>query len=459
MTQTVRQTLSIPALLTASLAMAVLLWLLLLSGPARAIEVQRVVSPGGIEAWLVQDHTNPIISLELAFRGGAALDPAGKEGLATMVSGLIDEGSGDLDSQAFQGTLEQLSIRLSFDSGFDAFDGSLRTLTQNRDKAFELLRLAITEPRFDEEPVERIRAQILAGIKARENDADRIAARTFRRLMFDGHAYAREVDGTEASIAAVTREDLADFVKRRFARSNLTIGVAGDIDAAELSRLLDETFLMLPEEPADEGIEDVEVQAKGDVVVVQQDVPQSSVVLGHGGIKRDDPDFYAAYVVNYILGGGSFASRLYEEVREKRGLAYSVYSYLNGLDHGALVIGGVGTANERVAESVALIREEWARMAGSGPSAEELEAAKTYLTGSYALRMTSSGRIAGMLVGIQLEDLGIDYIDKRNGYIEAVTLEDAQRVAARLYDPESLSVVVVGQPEGLEPTREAPEGS
>lgn len=433
---------------------------LLLPAGAGAVEVQRVVSPGGIEAWLVEDHANPIIALELVFDGsGAALDPAGKEGLATLVASLIDEGSGDLDSQAFQGLLEQRSIRLSFDAGLDGFDGSLKTLTENRDQAFELLRLALTEPRFDEEPVGRIRAQIQARIKSRENDSNRIAGRTFRRLMFGEHPYARPVDGTLESVAAVTRADLEDFVARRFARSNLVIGVTGDIEPGELGRLLDETFLALPAEPAAASVADVEPAATGDLVVVEQDVPQSSVVLGHGGIQREDPDFYAAYVVNYILGGGSFASRLYEEVREKRGLAYSVYSYLNGLDHGALVVGGVGTANSRVAESVEIIREEWRRMAESGPSAEELEAAKTYLTGSYALRMTSTSRIAGMLVGIQLEALGIDYIDRRNGYIEAVTLEDARRVAGELYHPDKLTVVVVGKPDGLEPTREAPEGS
>ena len=439
-------------------AAALALALVLLPSLAGAVEVQRVVSPGGIEAWLIEDRANPIISLDLAFRGGAAHDPAGKEGLATLVSSVIDEGAGPLDSQAFQGELEQKAIRLSFDAGLDVFDGRLQTLTKNRDRAFELLRLALSEPRFDEEPVERIRAQILARIKARENDANRIAGRTFRKLLFGGHPYGRPVDGTLESIAAVTRDDLRDFVARRFARSNLVIGVSGDIAPEELARLLDETFGGLPAEPADEVIADVEPAARGDLVVIEQAVPQSSVVLGHGGIMRADPDFYAAYVVNYILGGGGFASRLYEEVREKRGLAYSVYAYLNGLDHGALVVGGVGTANDRVAESIALMRQEWRRMAEDGPSAEELAAAKTYLTGSYPLRLTSTARIAGMLVGIQLEDLGIDYIDRRNGFIEAVTLEDARRVAARLYDPEALTVVVVGQPEGLEPTREAPEG-
>ena len=432
---------------------------LLPAAPAAAVEVQRVISPGGIEAWLVEDHSNPILSLELSFRGGGALDPADKVGLANMVSGLIDEGAGPLDSQAFQGQLENLSIRLRFNAGLDTFGGSLRTLTENRETAFEMLRLALTEPRFDAEPVERIRAQLLARLRSQENDPNMLASRAFRRLMFAEHPYARQVDGTETSVKAIETADLKRFVAERFARANLKVGVVGDITADELSALLDETFGALPAEPAPGVIAEIAAQAAGDLIVIEQDVPQSSVVLGHGGMKRDNPDYYTAYVVNYILGGGGFASRLYEEVRENRGLAYTVYSYLNALDHSGLVLGGVGTANARVAESIAVIREEWQRMAEQGPSAEELDAAKTYLTGSYPLRQTSSSRIAGMLVGIQLEELGIDYMDRRNGLIEAVTLEDAKRVAATLYQPEKLTVVVVGKPEGLEPTREAPGGS
>lgn len=424
--------------------------------PARAVEVQRVVSPGGVEAWLVEDHTNPIISLELAFRGGGALDAAGKEGTAYLLSGLLDEGAGEFDSQAFQARLQNLSIRLSFDAGLDSFEGSLRTLTENRDTAFDLLRLALTEPRFDAEPVERIRGQILAQLKRESEDPNAIAGRTMRRLFFADHPYGRPVHGSPESLAAVTADDLRAFVADRFARDNLVIGVVGDITSEQLSGLLDSTFGGLPAEAAPIDLPEVAADGSGGVVVIDKNVPQSVVSLGQPGMKRDDPDFYTAFVVNYVLGGGGFSSRLYDEVREKRGLAYSVYSYLSPLDRSALVIAGVATANARVAESLAIIREEWARMAAEGPTAEELADAKTFLTGSYPLRQSSSGRIAGMLVGIQLDELGIDYINKRNSLIEAVTLEDARRVAAELYRPEALTVVVVGRPEGIEPTREAP---
>ena len=434
-------------------------WFLLLAAPApaAAIEVQRVVSPGGIEAWLVEDHSNPIISLDMTFRGGAALDPVGKEGLANLVSGLIDEGAGDLDSQAFQGQLQDLSIGLSFSAGLDTFSGDLKTLTENRDTAFELLRLALNEARFDEEPIARIRSQILAGL-ARDSENPRvIVRRTLKKMLFPEHAYGRPVSGTTESVTGLTVKDLRRFTAERFARDVLVVGVVGDITAKELAGLLDDTFLGLPATAAPVDLADTTPSGEGGVIGVEKDLPQSVVVFGHEGIARADPDYYAAYVVNYILGGGGFSSRLYKEIREKRGLAYSVYAYLNPLDHAALVMGGVATQNERVSESLDLIRAEWRRMAEDGPSEEELRDAKIYRTGSFPLRFSSSGRISGMLIGMQLNHLGIDYLDRRNALIEAVTLDDARRVATRLYDADKLTVIVIGRPEGVTATRPAPE--
>ncbi|MEE8145219.1 MAG: pitrilysin family protein [Kiloniellales bacterium] len=428
-----------------------LVWLGATVLPARALEVQRVVSPGGIEAWLVEDHSNPIISMDFAFSGGASTDPAGKEGLAHMVSGLLDEGGGDLDSQTFQQRLAELSIRLSFDAGLDTFRGTVRTLKENRDTAFDLLRLALTAPRFDEEPVGRIRSQIRVQLEQESESPNRIAGRALRRAMFPNHPYARPVHGTLESLPAITVEDLRRFVADRLARDVLKIAVVGDITAKELAVRLDETFGALPGHAALFEVADVVARTGGEVVVIERDLPQSVVAFGHAGIKRDDPDFYAAYVVNRILGGGGFNSRLFEEVREKRGLAYSVYSYLQPLDHAGLVMGGVATQNARAGESLEVIRLEWQRMSESGPSPAELEDAKTFLTGSYPLRFSSTGSIAGMLLGIQLDDLGIDYVNKRNDLIDAVTLEDARRVAAGLLRAEDLTFVVVGKPDGVVP--------
>jgi zinc protease len=296
----------------------------------------------------------------------------------------------------------------------------------------------------------------MAGL-ARDSQSPRsIVGRTMSKVLFPEHPYGRPVKGTPAILPTITVDDLRGFVAERFARDVLVVGVVGDIGAEELARRLDETFVGLPAAAAPAELAATTPEGQGGVIVVERDIPQSIVAFGHAGIARDDPDFYAAYVVNYILGGGGFSSRLYAEVREKRGLAYSVYSYLNPMDRAALVMGGVATQNERVAQSLELIRAEWRRMGEAGPSETELNDAKTYLTGSYPLRFSSSGRISGMLVGMQMHDLGIDYMERRNGFIEAVTLEQARRVAARLYDADRLTVVVVGRPDGITPTRPPP---
>lgn len=419
---------------------------------ARAVDVQRVKSPGGIEAWFVPDHNNPIITVHFAFRGGASLDPTGKEGLANMVSGLLDEGAGDLDSQTFQGRLEDLAIDLHFDAGRDTFGGSLKTLRANRDTAFNLLHLALTAPRFDDEPVARIRSQILAGLRRASEDPDEIASRTLSRTLFPHHPYGRPVRGTQKSVNAITKADLKRFARQRLARNNLYIGVVGDTNVGELARFLDSTFGGLPEKASSWEIPDTRPMAKGQTIVIRKDVPQSAIVFAQRGVKRKAPDFYTAFVLNHVLGGGGFTSRLYDQVREKRGLAYSVYSMLYPYDHAALIIGGAGTANARAAETVKIVREEWRRMETGGMTAKELEDAKTYLTGSFPLRFASSGRIASMLVGMQVDDLGIDYLDRRNGYIRAVTLDDVNKEAHQLLDADALAVVVVGEPNGLAST-------
>lgn len=426
--------------------------------PARAVEIQRVVSPGGIEAWLVEDHTLPIIALSFAMTGGAATDPAGKEGLANMVSGLLDEGAGDLDSQAFRRRLEDRSISLSFSASLDIFSGSLKTLTRNRDEAFDLFRLAMTEPRFDDEAVERIRAQILTGIASSRNDPGSIARRTFWSANFPDHPYGRRSVGSPESVGAITRTDMMAFVRRRLARGDMMIGIAGDISAADLAPLLDKTFGGLPEQAEAFTIAAGNPAALGELIVVDQDVPQSTIVFGHRGLPRDDPDYYAAYMLNHALGGGSFTSRLYQEVRDKRGLAYSVYSYLLPLDHTAMWLGGAATENSAVAQSLDVIRAEWARMRDAAITQEQLDAARDNITGSFALRFNNTAAIAGMLVAIQRQDLGIDYINERSKYFAAVTLDDVRRIAKKMLDPEALTIVVVGKPEGVKPTKRPDAG-
>jgi zinc protease len=416
---------------------------------AEAAKIQRVVSPGGIEAWLIEDHTNPIIAVQFALRAGAAYDPKGTEGLAEMTAALLDEGAGDLDSQKFQGRLQDASISLGFDAAMDRFSGGLKTLTRHRAEAFDLLRLALTAPRFDADAVERIRAEMLATLSREAENPQHIAGQLWWHQSFPQHPYGRPSQGTVESVKAIGRADLAAFVKQRLARDTLTVGVVGDITAQDLAPLLDQTFGGLPAKATPLAIGEVVPESKGDIRVVRKENPQSVVIFGQRGMKRSDPDFYAALVMNYILGGGSFNSRLYAEVREKRGLAYSIATYLSPLDHAGLILGSVGTRNSQVKQTIDLIRAEWRRMAAGDVSQSELDDAKTYLAGSFALQFRNSDGIAQLLVAIQVDKLGIDYIERRNKLIEAVTLDDVKRVAKKLLDPAGLSFVVVGEPEGL----------
>jgi zinc protease len=413
---------------------------------AKATTIQRVVSPGGIEAWLVQDPSVPLIAFDFSFRGGANQDPVDKPGVATMATSLLDEGAGDLDSKSFHERAETKAIQLGFSVNRDQTSGSVRTLSANQDEALELLRLAVTSPHFDAVDMERIRDQVLSGLRRETTSPNDLASRRWWSTAFPGHAYGRPVRGTLESIPTITVADLRDYMRRVFARDTLKIAIVGDIDAATAGKFIDKVFGSLP---AKADLSDVPVmlpQGLGQKISIDLDVPQSVLILGGLGIARSDPDFMAAFVVNHVLGGGSFSSRLYREVREVRGLAYSVFSTLVPLEHAALFMTGTATRADRTGQTLDVLQSEIRRLAEEGPTEEELAKSKSFLTGSYALSFDTSSKIAAQLVQIQREGLGIDYIDKRNSLVQAVTMADVKRVARRLLDAGML-VTVVGRPQ------------
>jgi zinc protease len=417
-----------------------------LAGPAAAVDIQRIVSSKGIEAWLVEEHSVPVVAVSFAFEGGASQDPKDKSGVAYMLSGLLDEGAGDLDSRAFQTALDDYSIGLSFDASRDVFSGSLRTLSDNRQEAVRLARLALTEPRLDTEPVERIRAQIITGIKAGERDPGEIASREMMEAVFGGHPYADPNEGTIDGVAAITIDDLRTYKNKIIARDNLKVAIVGDIDSEQAGVMLDALFGDLPVKANRTGIADVAPGA-AQTIDVAIPVPQSVIQIAGNGLMRDDPDFITASVAAHILGGGSFSSRLYQEIREKRGLVYSIWLGLIPLDHAGLWFVSTSTRSDKADEVVALIEDEIERFAEEGPTEQELADAKAYLIGSYPLRFDTSGAIADQLLAIQLENLGIDYVDKRNDLIAAVTIDDIRRVSKRLFAGDDRIVVRVGTPE------------
>jgi zinc protease len=415
---------------------------------ASAMTIEKIVSPSGIHAWLVREHAVPLVALSYAFHGGSSQDEAAKAGTANLASDLLDEGAGNLDSKAYHERLENHAIELGFSVGRDYFRGSLRTLSENRDEAFDLLHLALTAPRFDADAVERVRGQVLAQLRRETTNPSSLASRRWWQTAFPGHPYGRESEGTLETVPRIAAADLRAYVKNVFARNELTVSIVGDIDADTAGKLIDRAFAGLPQTNKLKPVPAVSPSNLGQQIVINVDVPQAVVNFGGQGIARQDPDFMAAYIVNHILGGGSFSSRLYQEVREKRGLAYGVSDNLVWFRRAAVVIGGTATRADRTADALKIIEREIKRMAESGPTPEELTAAKDYIKGSYALSLDTSNKIAAQLTQIQIDNLGIDYMQRRDRLIDGVSIEDAKRVAKRLYGG-GLLVTVAGRPKGL----------
>jgi len=411
-----------------------------------AVDIQSVTSPKGIKALLVENYTVPIIALSFSFKGGAAQDPEGKAGLLRLLSTMMDEGAGPYDNKEFQARVEELGVEISFAAGRDAFNGSLRTLASKSTDSFEMLRLALIEPHFADEPIDRMKTALITRLVRSRKSPGRLGSLAMREALFKGHPYEKSVSGSEKSLATLSRKDLVDVHHKLLARDNLKIGVVGAINAEKLAVILDDIFGALPEKSVLQPIAEITPEF-GKNIIVDLDVPQTSISLIFPGLKRNHKDFFAAHLMNHILGGGTFSSRLYEEVREKRGLAYSVYSAISTYEHAAILTSGTGTRNDRAAEALEVIKTEIAKMANDGPTVEELDAAKKFVIGTYAIsNLDTSSKIAAVLVAIQDADLGVDYIDRREGYISSVTRKDVQRIAKQLLSVEP-TIVKVGPKE------------
>ncbi len=422
---------------------------IVLALPAAAqIKIQEVTSPGGIKAWLVEEHAIPFIALQIGMKGGASFDAPDKQGASSLMMALLEEGTGDMDAAAFLRATESLAAKFSYSAGRDSLMVSARVLTSNADQALDLLKQAITNPAFNQVAFDRVKAQVLSGLESEKSDPDTIAGKTMDALAYGDHPYARPVDGSVETVQSLTVADIVEAHKKGLTRAHMVIGVVGDVTAEQLGPMLDRLLGDLPAS-GPELPKDVEFGAPGGIKVVEFDTPQSVAVWAHKGIKRHDPQFLAAYVMNHILGGGGFGSRLTDEVREKRGLTYGIYSYVAALDHTNFVGGSVASANDKIAEAVQVVRDEWARAATGDFTLEELQDAQKYLTGSYPLRFGSNSKIARVLVGMQLDDLPIDYVNTRNDKVNALTLDDINNVARRLLKPDLMQFVVVGKPVGL----------
>ncbi len=432
------------------LASSALAMLVLLAGTsvASAMQIEKIVSPAGITAWLVREQSAPLVALSYAFHGGSTQDEAGKAGTANLAANLLDEGAGPLDGKTYHERLENHAIDLGFQVARDNFYGSLQTLNEHRDEAFDLLQLALNAPRFEADAVERVRRQIVSSLRRDSTSPNSLASRRWWETAFAGHPYGHDSKGTPETLPNITVADMRDYVRRAFARNELIVSIVGDVDTKTAGALIDRAFGGLPAKNDLKSVANATPQGLGRRIVIDLDVPQAVVNFGGQGLARNNPDFMAGYIVNHILGGGTFSSRLYKEVREKRGLAYGASENLLWFKHAAVILGSTATRADRTGEALGIIEAETKRMAESGPTAIELSEAKSFLKGTYALSLDSSAKIAAQLTQIQIDNLGIDYIERRGGLIDAVSLDDAKRVAKRLYGGGML-VTVAGRPKGL----------
>jgi len=420
----------------------------LLAAPAGAVEIQEVVTPLGIKAWLVRDRTAPLVALSFSFAGGTASEPESRRGVTSIMASLLTDGAATLPAEAFRLRQEDAAASMGFGASADRLTGSLQVLTANRDRGIELLRLGLTAPRFDQAMVDQRVAQAIAGLKQAEQRPRAVAERTMMATMFAGHPYGRGFEHLSETLKTLAPSDFRERAAALLRRDGLIVGAVGDIDAADLSRALDHVFGALPLGAPAAAVPDWVPPGGPRTIVVDRPVPQSAVVMAMPGVLRRDPDWYAASVLSHILGGGQ-QSRLFNEVREKRGLAYSVSSDLRTSAKGSLLVIPTGSANERVAEAIQVIRGEIARLRDNGVTEQEVGDAKTYLTGALALSLDSSSAVASLLRGMQTDRLPRDFLDHRAELIGAVTAADVNRVARRLLRDDAMTTVVVGKPVGL----------
>ncbi len=412
------------------------------------VPVTRIVSPGGIEAWLVSDSTVPMIVMRAYWRGGSAIEPEAQAGVTSVMTDMLTQGAGSLDANAFKERLQELNMMLGFSAGWDGVGMSLTTLSANRDAALEMARLALNEPRFDAAPLERIKRQMLVGIRTRDTNPSYLANLALDQALYPDHPYARRT--SRESVAAINAAALRERRAALFNRATLQITIVGDIDADTAGRAIDHVFGPLPQGAAPLEPADANVAAPTPLIVRELPQPQSLLLFAGPGIQDEDPDWIPLAVANYILGGGGFSSRLMDQVREQRGLVYGIGTGPSVREHVAMIRGSAQTENGNVAEAIEVIRAEMARIHSEGVTEAELRDAITYLTGSFALDLDSNAKIASVVHGYQAAGREIDYVNRRNDLIRAVTREDVNRVARRLFDPASFTFVVVGQPEGLE---------
>lgn len=418
---------------------------------AEAITVKVVPGPTGVETWLSEEHALPMIAVNVSLPGGSAYDPSDKPGLASLTASLLDEGAGDLNSDAFKQALESKAIKLSASAERDFLVVSLTMTTENADEAFRLLALALAHPRFDGDAVERMRASLLASLKQDEQNPSQIASKAWFATYFGTHPYARPSGGTVSGLNGIKIDDIKSFAADHLVRDRAKVAVSGDISETQLRKYLQQVFLALPAKPVPALARVSDGKPGSQTLPSDQAAPVA--MFGLPGPMRSDPDFIPTYVTNYILGGGGFSARLMDQVRDKRGLTYGIYTALADYRSASIILGNVQSDKGKILTAIDVTKEEMVKFAKDGVTAKELADAKTYLTGSFPLTFDSNAKIARNLNGFQRSGLTADYVVQRNAMIQAVTLAKVNEMAKKYYDPSRLVVVIAGTPAAPTPAR------
>lgn len=411
-----------------------------------ATKVKEVVSPKQkIKAYLFEDKTNPIISVNFMFKNsGLANDNDTEVGLANMVAALLTTGSGELDRIQFQEELEKRAISISFSASRDEMNGALLTTKAQAGKAYRLLKNVLAYPRFDEADIEQVKAERLVMLKQQSEHPDRVLGLEANEILFGNHPYSRNPLGKASDIIAISRSQVAEYVKNHFTRNNLIVGIAGDISTEEAGKMLDDVFGSLPDSGRTAFVRKARIDYQGGDRNIDKNLPQSIARFVAPGVTRSDKDFYPLYVANHVLGGSGLTSRLSLAAREKEALTYGVYTYMSTADKAPMLAGSFSATPENFSRVKKIVKNEWQKMGDRGVSQEELVAAKEYLLASYNLRFASITDIAEILTAMQKEDLGIDFLQKRNDYIRNIKLTEVNTAAKKFFDNKNLRFITIG---------------
>jgi len=417
------------------------------SMPAWAgLNIQNLSTPQGARVYFVENHDLPMIDLSVDFSAGSARDQADTSGLAGLTHQLMSLGAGSFSERDISDRLADTGSVLSGRLDADRAGFTLRTLSspKERDESVSLLAVILARPAFDSAILEREKARDIANLKEAETKPEVIGERAFRKAIYGAHPYGLDDDGEVSTLARLKRDDLAAFHRQFYRASDMTIAIMGDLTRADAQAIAVQLAAGLPAGEAPVPIPPVQVAAKGIEEVIPHPATQSHLFMGLPGLKREDPDYFPLYVGNYVLGGGGFDSRLMESIRQKKGLAYSVYSYFMPMQELGPFSLGLQTRRDATREAVDLARAELASYLKEGPTEAELTQAKNNLIGGFPLRIDSNKKILEYLAVIGFYRLPLDWLDTYTGKVAAVTRDDVLRAFRARIVPQEMSTVIVG---------------